>query len=103
MSLLICFLASFPGVADAVHSSDLVLNVGPLLSDSNTGGFTRFIKDEHLVWLGHEYCQVREKKYDGVHFLPVLSKLVEELKKDAAKYNLPRPPKSAKIEVSISS
>ncbi|EHK96998.1 putative Pyruvate decarboxylase isozyme 2 [Glarea lozoyensis 74030] len=94
-------IASFPGVADAVHASDLVLNIGPLLSDSNTGGFTRFIKDEHLVYLGHEYCQVQGKKYDGVHLLPVLKKLVEELKKDTGKYNIPRSPKSTKIEVPI--
>jgi pyruvate decarboxylase len=77
-----------------------VLNIGPLLSDSNTGGFTRFIKDENLVYLGHEFCQIQDKKYDGVHFLPVLRKLVEEVKKDTKKYNLPRHPTSAKIEVS---
>jgi pyruvate decarboxylase len=77
------------------------LNVGPLLSDSNTGGFTRFIKDENLVYLGHDFCQVRHKKYDGVHFLPVLKKLVAELKKDPAKYNIPRAPTSPKIEVNI--
>jgi pyruvate decarboxylase len=78
----------------------LVLNIGPLLSDSNTGGFTRFIKDENLVFLGHEYCQILEKIYDGVHFLPVLRKIVAELKKAPKNYNLPRSPTAPKIEVS---
>jgi TPP-dependent 2-oxoacid decarboxylase len=94
-------LVSLPGVADAVHASDLVLNLGPLLSDSNTGGFTRDIKDSNLVSLGHAFCQVKEKKYDGIHFLPVLRKLVAELSKDPKSYGLPRPQKE-KIQVSTS-
>jgi pyruvate decarboxylase len=92
-------VVSFPGVADAVHGSDLVLNIGPLLSDSNTGSFTRDIKESTLVILGHDSCEVQGTKYPGVHFLPVLKLLVAELKKDSLKYNLPRPLKSAKIEV----
>lgn len=83
-------LVSFPGVVEAVHGSDLVLNLGPLLSDSNTGGFTRDIKDSNLIQLGHAFIQIKEKKYDGVHFLPILKRLVEELKKDPKSYNLPR-------------
>ncbi|KAG9239283.1 putative pyruvate decarboxylase isozyme 2 [Amylocarpus encephaloides] len=91
-------ITSFDGVSDAVHGSDLVLNLGPLLSDSNTGGFTRDIKDEHLVYLGHDICSVGGKKYDGVHFLPVLKQLVEELKKDPSKYGLPRPQKTPQLK-----
>lgn len=93
--------ASFDGIADAIHSSDLVLNIGPLLSDSNTGGFTRDITDANLVSLGHDFVQVRDKKFDGVHFLPVLKQIVEELKKEPSKYNLPRPSVSKKLEVCI--
>ncbi|KAI6716621.1 indolepyruvate decarboxylase 5 [Diplocarpon mali] len=48
---------SFPGVAEAIHGSDLVLNLGPLLSDSNTGAFTRELKDENVIQLGHAFCQ----------------------------------------------
>ncbi|RFU25684.1 hypothetical protein B7463_g10654, partial [Scytalidium lignicola] len=40
---------SFPGIREAVETSDLVLNIGPLLSDSNTGGFTRNISEDRLV------------------------------------------------------
>ena len=68
---------SFPGVADSIEASDLVLNIGPLPSDSNTGGFTREIKDEHQVWLGHDFCKVQDQAFDGVHFLPVLKIMVE--------------------------
>ncbi|KAJ9629258.1 hypothetical protein H2204_008898 [Knufia peltigerae] len=89
--------ASFPGVAEAVEKSDLVINLGPLLSDSNTGGFTRQIKDENLVRLGHDFVQIKGEKYDGYHFLPILRRLVAELEKQPQKYNLPRPQNGQKV------
>ncbi|KAL2443856.1 Pyruvate decarboxylase [Exophiala dermatitidis] len=89
---------SFPGVAEGVEGSDLVLNLGPLLSDSNTGGFTREIKDENLVRLGHDYCQVKRERFDGIHFLPVLKRIVSELESQPQKYNLPRPQSKARLE-----
>jgi pyruvate decarboxylase len=92
---------SFPGVADSLEASDLVVNIGPVPSDSNTGGFTREIKDKHLVWLGHDFCQVQDTTYDNVHFLPVLKKLVAALRKDSPKYKVPRPLLKPKVEVPI--
>jgi len=90
---------SFPGIADAINASDLVLNLGPLLSDSNTGGFSREIKDKNLVSLGHDFCQIREKKFANVHFLPVLKRVMEELSRDPKTYSLPRVQKEPKIQV----
>jgi pyruvate decarboxylase len=90
---------SFPGCAESLESSDLILNIGPLLSDSNTGGFSRHISDGQLVFLGHDYCQIHDKKYDGVHFLPVLKRLVEELEKQPAQYRIPRTDAFTKVEV----
>ncbi|OAP59887.1 hypothetical protein AYL99_04889 [Fonsecaea erecta] len=92
---------SFPGVAEGIENSDLVLNLGPLLSDSNTGGFTRDIKDDHLVLLGHDACQVKDQKFDGVHFLPILKKLVAALKANPKKYNLPRPQQAPRTEAPV--
>ena len=86
-------------MADAVHAADFVINLGPLLSDSNTGGFTRVVKDENLIFLGHDYCQIKEKKYENTHFLPILRRIVEELKKEPKSYNLPREQSQAKIQV----
>jgi pyruvate decarboxylase len=90
---------SFPGCADAVESSDLVLNIGPLLSDSNTGGFTRNIPSKQLVVLGHDHCQIQDVKFEGIHFLPVLKRVVEELEKQPGQFNLPRQ-SFTKLEVS---
>ncbi|KAK5056583.1 hypothetical protein LTR84_012115 [Exophiala bonariae] len=89
---------SFPGVADGLESSDLVLNIGPLLSDSNTGGFTRYIKPENVVRLGHDFCQIREETFDGFHFLPILKRIVAELESQPQKFNLPRQSAKPKVE-----
>jgi pyruvate decarboxylase len=78
-----------------------VLNIGPLPSDSNTGGFTREIKDEHLVWLGHDFCKVQDQTFDGVHFLPILKKLVAALEAEPQKYKLPRPQKAPRVDVPL--
>ena len=92
---------SFPGVAEGVEGSDLVLNIGPLVSDSNSGGFTRKINSAHLAYLGHEYCQIAGQKYDSVHFLPVLEKVVNELEANPTVYNLPRPQNWSKVETPV--
>lgn len=80
-----CFLGvyngrgSAPGIADAVEASDLVIDIGPLITDSNTGGFARFIKDENLISLNYNKCSVKGKVYMDVHFLPVLKLVLAKL------------------------
>ena len=64
----------------------MVIDIGALHSDSNTGGFTRNISDDHTIILAHNYCQIKGKKYDGVHFLPVLRRVVEEIEKQPEAY-----------------
>ena len=93
---------SFDGVASSIESSDLVLDIGPLHSDSNTGGFTRNITDGHTIILAHDYCQIRSKRFEGVHFLPVLKRIVEELEKEPAQYDVPKKQPWTKLEVSSS-
>ncbi|KAJ8097449.1 thiamine diphosphate-binding protein [Lipomyces tetrasporus] len=72
---------SRPGVADAVESSDVVINIGPLISDSNTGGFTRFIDEKNLIMLHPSYVEIFGVRHDGLHFLPILEKLVARIDK----------------------
>lgn len=50
---------SYPGIKSAVESSDLVLNLGCFPSDSNTGGHTREIRDDHVVLIQPDHVQVR--------------------------------------------
>ena len=57
-----------PGIKKAVESSDFVLNIGPLLSDSNTGAFTRDIKDSQLVRIDMNKATVAECKVVSIHY-----------------------------------
>ena len=57
---------SYPGVAQAIESSDFVINTGPLLSDSNTGGFTRLIKPENVVEIHHDHVIFKGQQYLNV-------------------------------------
>ncbi|KUJ13629.1 pyruvate decarboxylase [Mollisia scopiformis] len=92
---------SFPGVAAELESSDLIINIGPLLSDSNTGGFTRNISDKQLVLLGHDHCQVQGRKFDSMHFLPVLEQIVAKLEQKPEDYQLSKNKSWKKIETPV--
>lgn len=70
---------STSGVAEHMNSSDLVLNIGPIYSDSTTGGFSRRIEHKNLVVLHPKYVEVQGVDYDAVHFLPILAKLVARI------------------------
>lgn len=74
------------------------MNIGPLLSDSNTGGFTRYLKDENVVRLGHDFCQIKDEKFDNFHFLPILKRIVAELESQPQKFNVPRGSPKPKVE-----
>ncbi|KAK9465723.1 thiamine diphosphate-binding protein [Lipomyces arxii] len=81
---------SRPGVAEAMEDSDFVLNIGPLITDNNTGGFTRFIDDKLTVMLHPAYVSVFGVRHDNLHFLPILEKLVAKL--DVSKLSNTRKP-----------
>ncbi|PCD36071.1 hypothetical protein AU210_008623 [Fusarium oxysporum f. sp. radicis-cucumerinum] len=80
---------SFPGVQEALEISDLIINTGTLQTDSNTGGFTRKIPEEKVILLEHNKCVVLGEEFPNIHFLPVLRRLVKNLKAKATQYNLP--------------
>ncbi|CAH0054420.1 unnamed protein product [Clonostachys solani] len=88
---------SFPGVREALESSDLIINTGTLQTDSNTGGFTRNIPVERLILLEHDSCVVLGEKFPNMHFLPILRRLVKELRSKASRYGLPAPAPSHKL------
>jgi len=54
---------SYPGVQEAIESSDFIINTGPMLSDSNTGGFTRFIKPEQVVEIHSDHVIFKGQTY----------------------------------------
>ncbi|PLB40272.1 alpha-keto acid decarboxylase family protein [Aspergillus candidus] len=53
---------SYPGVKLAVERSDCIINIGPLLADSNTGGHTRGILPEQVVLIEPDTCTVSREE-----------------------------------------
>ncbi|KAK6344540.1 hypothetical protein TWF696_008174 [Orbilia brochopaga] len=78
---------SFPGIKEAVENhADLVLNIGPHLTSSNTGAFTRQIPENKVIALHPHYCSIFGERFEGIHFVPVLKKIVAEFEKNKDKY-----------------
>ena len=70
-------IASDVGVQQAVEeNSDLVLFIGQLPSDSNTGGFSSLVSSDRRIDLNPSYCSVKGKRWDGLHFKPLLENAV---------------------------
>lgn len=62
-----------------VEGADFVLNVGPNISDSNSGGFSRDIKEDKLIMINKHNAKVFGKLYEDVNFVHVLEKLISKL------------------------
>lgn len=81
---------SSPEVAKVVESSDLVLSVGALLSDFNTGSFTYGYHTNNIVEFHSDHIKVRKATYN-VGMKSVLQTLVSSLPKNSPDTAAPIP------------
>ncbi|KAF2176147.1 pyruvate decarboxylase [Zopfia rhizophila CBS 207.26] len=70
---------SYLGVKRAVEESDCILNIGPLLADSNTGGHTREIRLDQVILVEPRSCTILGTTYAHVYLKPFLQKLLVAL------------------------
>ncbi|KAH3661212.1 hypothetical protein OGAPHI_006619 [Ogataea philodendri] len=77
---------SNPDVKEAVESADLILSVGGLLSDFNTGSFTYNYHTTNVIEFHSDFCKVRAATYSNVKMQYVLEKLDEKIKKGTSNY-----------------
>ncbi|KAJ4148665.1 Pyruvate decarboxylase 1 [Fusarium oxysporum] len=75
---------SKPEVKEAVESADLILSVGALLSDFNTGSFSYSYKTKNIVEFHSDHMKIRNATFPGVQMKFVLQKLLTTIA-DAAK------------------
>lgn len=66
---------SNPEVKEAVENADLILSVGALLSDFNTGSFSYSYKTKNVVEFHSDYIKVKNATFDGVQFKEALQHL----------------------------
>ena len=69
------------GVAERVESSDLVLSIGAIKSDFNTGGFTYRVSQLSTIDFHSGYMRVRYSEYPGVQMHGVLRKVTARMGK----------------------
>ncbi|AAS51094.1 ACL134Cp [Eremothecium gossypii ATCC 10895] len=90
---------SSPEVKEAVESADLVLSVGALLSDFNTGSFSYSYKTKNVVEFHSDHIKIRNATFPGVQMKYVLRKLVDNVAEVIKSYvPVPVPSKPANNE-----
>ncbi|CDH11210.1 Pyruvate decarboxylase [Zygosaccharomyces bailii ISA1307] len=70
---------SSPAVKQAVESADLILSVGALLSDFNTGSFSYSYKTKNIVEFHSDHMKIRNATFPGVQMKFVLSSLLRKV------------------------
>ncbi len=71
-------------VRDFVESCDVVLEVGTLLTDFNSGAFTAKLDPAKIVVISHHRVRIDGKVYPNVEMADILAALVRHLPKDRA-------------------
>lgn len=70
---------SSPEVKEAVESADLILSVGALLSDFNTGSFSYSYKTKNVVEFHSDYIKIRNATFPGVQMKFALQKILAKV------------------------
>lgn len=75
-----------PSIKERVENANLILSIGSLKSDFNTGMFTYHIPATHTVELHSDHTLIRHATFPGIGMKSLLPKLTERLSKyqDAA-------------------
>ena len=63
---------SKPEVKESVESADLILSIGALLSDFNTGSFSYGYKTRNIVEFHSDYTKIRQATFPGVQMKEAL-------------------------------
>ncbi|GBL51253.1 hypothetical_protein [Candidozyma auris] len=80
---------SYQDVKESVEDSDLVLSIGALLSDFNTGSFS-YSLSKNAVEFHSDHTKIRSAHYPNVRMKELLGKLIEHPKlKDATSHYTP--------------
>lgn len=70
-----------PSIKERVENANLILSIGALKSDFNTGMFTYHIPATHTIELHSDHTLVRHAKFPGIGMKSLLPKLTERLSK----------------------
>jgi TPP-dependent 2-oxoacid decarboxylase len=69
---------------ERLEASDIILYIGPLPSDSATGGFSYGLPTKAKITLHSDFVSIGEEKWEGLHFVPILKRLTAKLSHDSS-------------------
>jgi len=78
---------SDPDVAEVVENADLVLSVGALLSDFNTGAFTYHYATKNIVEFHSDHTKIRSATYPGIRMKGLLTTLIKKIEGEKSLVN----------------
>ena len=87
---------SHPEVKEAVENADLILSIGSLLSDFNTGSFSYSYKTKNIVEFHSDYTKLRQATFPGVQMKEALQHLLKKVGQAASNYK-PQPVPKVKL------
>jgi pyruvate decarboxylase len=68
-----------PGVATAAKASDLIITLGYIPADTNSGGFTRNLKENQTIHINPFNVVVKSQEYPNTSIKPLLEALIKAL------------------------
>ena len=71
-------------VKEQLESSDMILYIGPLPSDSATGGFSYDLPAKAKITLHSDFISIGDDKWEALHFVPIVKKLVSQLRSNSS-------------------
>jgi len=77
---------SHPNVKAAVESADLILSIGALLSDFNTGSFSYHYNTKNVVEFHSDYTKIRQATFPGVQMKECLQEFLKVVDASIAHY-----------------
>ncbi|OBA24198.1 pyruvate decarboxylase [Metschnikowia bicuspidata var. bicuspidata NRRL YB-4993] len=89
---------SEPTVKEAVESADLVLSVGAMLSDFNTGSFSYSYKTKNIIEFHSDYTKIRQATFPGVQMKEALAALLDVVANHVTHYKEVAVPPAPKTE-----
>ncbi|KAG7192351.1 Pyruvate decarboxylase 1 [Scheffersomyces spartinae] len=84
---------SDPAVKEFVENADLVISVGALLSDFNTGSFSYSYRTKNIIEFHSDHTKIRQATFPGVQMKEALQALIPLAKDAASNYVVQEVPK----------
>ncbi|CAH6720121.1 pyruvate decarboxylase isozyme 3 [[Candida] jaroonii] len=83
---------SYPNVKEAVEKSDLIISLGAMLSDFNTGSFSYSYETKNVIEFHSDYTKIKSAQYPNVRMKEVLNNLIshKDLTSLVEKYQTPK-------------